>query len=446
MKYANFCSTVSTNVNIGDYLQFLAISFLYDQMGIHDDDVYYLGVNDIIDYNGDKIVLPVNFSIPHFVKDGRIAFSPQIIPVFIAVKLGTVNRHVDLDAFLKDEYNRSYFMRHSPIGCRDEATYNYFRNFGIPAYINGCLTAIFPKTRNFSGENIVFVDAPKALLQWMPESLFNSPIIFMSQQYTFSEDEIRDYRKIFEFVRSRYDFYKEKTRLIVTSRLHVALPCVAYGIPVILAKDVVDERFSFIEKYLPIYNREQYQNIDWSPKTPDIEYIKEMLKNLAINRIRHAMDSAKAEKKLTLMFEARDKQKSYQDPHTAAHRNWHRFEEYASKYWAPKGNELIRYALWGANINTAEYWKNLIETKYPNSKLSAMFDRYRKNEVLGISAKTPDALQDMPDVYVVVCAVSAVSDALALFKRLGIEEERYVIVSDCFISQDDINEKRLTVK
>ena len=138
------------------------------------------------------------------------------------------------------------------------------------------------------------------------------------------------------------------------------------------------------------------------------------------------------------MFKERNKQRKYHDPHMVTHKNGHRFEEYASKYWKPKGVETIKYALWGANVNNAEYWKNLIETIYPNAKLSAVLDRYRKDELFDIPYKTPDVLAEMPDVCVIVCAVSATSDALALFKRLGIEEDRYVIVSDCFISQEDI--------
>jgi len=442
MKYANYCKSVSNSINIGDYIQFFALSFLYEQMGISDRDICYIGLNDVVNYDGDEIVLPINFSIQHFVKDGRIAIPPQVTPVFLAVRLTTVSRHIDPDVFLNDEHNRNYFIRYSPIGCRDEMTYNYFEKYGIPAYINGCLTAVFPKSHELSGKNIVFADAPRNLLQWIPENLLNSEIVFTTQQYSFSEHEIKDYRKIFDFVRSKYDFYKKNAQLIVTSRLHVALPCTAFGIPVVLAKDSVDERFSFIEKYIPIYDNEHYREINWSPEVPDIEPLKNYLTNLAISRIKTVMETAKNGNTLTSMFQARKKQEKYKDSHMITHRNGDRFEEYASKYWTPKGNKVIKYGLWGANAINAEYWKHLIETKYPNAKLSAMYDRYRKDELFGIPFVTPDALADLPDVCVIVCGISATADALRLFKRLGITEERYAIVSDCFISQDDISDKK----
>ncbi|MCL1983384.1 MAG: polysaccharide pyruvyl transferase family protein [Clostridiales bacterium] len=420
-------------------------------MGIPERDICYIGLRDVVHYRGEDLVLPINFSITDFVKDGRIAIPPQITPVFLAVQLSSVEHFPAKEAFLCDEYNKNYFLRHAPIGCRDEASYGYFTRNGIPAYINGCLTATFPKSNSLSGDSIVYVDAPKALLPWVPQNLLQEKALFATQQFRFSEDEIKDYRKIFDFIHSKYEFFRQNARLVVTSRLHVALPCTAFGIPVILARDSVDERFSFIEAYVPIYSREDYQSIDWSPKAPDIEPVKARLANLAISRIRAAKENMHVENGedelfFTSMFETRKKREEYKDPHVAMHKNGYRFEEYALKNWLPKGTKPIKYALWGASHNNAHYWQNLIETKYPSAELVAVLDRYRKDELFGIPFETPDVLAEMPDVHVIVCAVSAVNDALALFARLSFEEERYCIVSDCFISETDIENRRLAAK
>ncbi|MBP2662123.1 MAG: polysaccharide pyruvyl transferase family protein [Firmicutes bacterium] len=441
MRYANFCDVGRTSVNIGDYLQFLAIAYLYEQMGIQERDIHYIGLRDIIDYDGEDIVLPINFSINNCIINGKIAISPRITPVFLAVLLPTLDSYLDIDRFLQDEHNHAYFLRYAPIGCRDEVSYHYFKRHGIPAYINGCLTAVFPKCKEPADGSVIFADAPKSVLPWIPTQILDSDVLFTTQQYVFHEDEIKDYKNLFRFVKSKYEFYQKKARLIITSRLHVALPCTAFGIPVVLVKDKVDTRFSFIEKYIPIYNREHYQNINWFPAVPDIEPIKKKLINFAIERIKAAEAAAVCANNgslLTSLFEAREKRLNYEDPHVVTHKNAYRFEEYAEKYWKNKNGETIRYALWGASTNNADYWKNLIETKFPNAKLTAVFDRHRKEQLLGLPISSPDTLKDMDDICVIVCAVGATGDALALFQELGLDKSRYCIVADCFVTQDDI--------
>lgn len=445
MKYANFCDVGRNSVNIGDYLQFLAIAYIYEQMGIQERDIHYIGLQDVIDYNGEEIVLPINFSINNCIRDGKMAISPQITPVFLAVLLPALDSYVDIDRFLQDEHNHAYFLRYAPIGCRDEATYHYFRKHGIPAYINGCLTAVLPKSEEPAGKAVIFADAPKSILPWIPESILDSDSIFSTQQYVFHADEIKDYKNLFQFVKSKYEFYKKNARLIITSRLHVALPCTAFGIPVVLVKDRVDTRFSFIEKYIPIYDREQYRNINWFPPAPDIEPIKKKLIDYVIERIKAAEAAAVCSNDgtfLTAHFEAREKRHHYEDPHLITHKNAYRFEEYAEKYWKNRSGETIQYALWGAGANNAEYWKNLIETEYPNARLAAVFDRYRKEPLLGLSVCPPKKLKSMGDICIIVCAVGATSDALTLFQELGIDERRFCIVADCFLAEDDIKKER----
>ena len=442
MKYGNFCNQGRTNINMGDYLQFWAVSCLYEQMGVPDSDVRYIGQCEAIDYCGETMILPINSSIHLFTKEGKIAISPDITPVFLGIMITTVERYDDVDSFLQEPHNRDYFLRYSPIGCRDETTYDYLVKYGIPAYINGCLTVTFPKVSELPGKSVIFADVPKDLLEWIPDWMLNSHIIFRTQQKNFTEEEIRDYPRVFDFVRSSYDFLKQNAKLVVTSRLHVALPCTAYGIPAILVKDHVDTRFSFIERYLPIYDCDRYADINWSPEVPDIEPLKERLINLAINRIQVAVETVKSGELLTAEFKARSKQGAYTNSHTSFHQAGYRFTEYAKKYWVVK-EKAIKYALWGVNANTAEYWKNFIESQYPNAELVAVLDRYKQGSLSDISIplQNPDALACMPDVCVIVCAISARSDALNLFKHLEFTPDRYVFVSDEFLTREDITAK-----
>lgn len=442
MKYANFCDTGRPNINIGDYLQFMATDYLYQLMDVPPDEIIYLGFKDLNAYDGEEVIFPFCYSVIDFVIDGKIAISKKIKPIFFSVTLSTIDKFMNLDEFLSNDFNRSYFLKYGPVGCRDEITYNLFSKYQIPAYINGCMTAVFPRYSGRPGDKVLFADAPKALLPFIPDSLLEH-CEFSTQQYNFNESDIRDYRKIFQFVNSKYSDYKQTARLAITSRLHVALPLAAFGIPVILAKDNVDGRFSFIEKYLPIFSKENYGSINWTPGISDFEDMKELLLRHALGRIQNneaSTDLEKMEGMLTGYFKSRTVNSEYKESYTTTHNNGFRFDEYSCKYW--KQDKPIRYALWGASKNNAEYWKNYIESKYPYAKLTAVFDSFRNGELLGLPLQPPIQMIDYDDIHVIVCSVGAAGAAPKLFKELNIDISRYCVTSDCFITKDDIEDMR----
>lgn len=445
MKYANFSTLGRMSVNIGDYLQFIVTDYLYSLMGVDENEVVRISFDEVETYDGEAVILPFCYSFIYFVKSGKISISNKIKSVFLAVTLSTIDQFMNLDEFFSDDDNRAYFLKHSPVGCRDEITYNIFVKYGIPAYIHGCMTAIFPKYSGSPGKKTLFIDAPKSLLPFIPDSLFDE-YEFSTQQYYLDKSDCMNYRKIFEFVRSKYQYYRQTAKLVVTSRLHVALPLTAFGIPVILAKDHVDGRFSFIEAYLPIYSRENYGKINWSPCIPDMENMKELLIEHAVGRIRGNMDQSeliKREDYLTNFFMSRKIENDYKNSHTATHKNGDRFDEYAAQYW--NKDEKIKYALWGATENNAEYWKNHIETHYPNAELAAVFDSFREGELFRIPYQHPEKIIKDSGIYIIVCSVGAADAALKLFKELNIDKSRYCITSDCFISGNDIEEREFNL-
>ena len=118
MKYANFCDTGRNNINIGDYLQFLATDYLYSLLDISPDEIVYLGFKELENYNGEEVVFPFCYSIIDFVVNGKIAISEKIKPVFFCVTLSTIDKFMDLDEFLSDEYNFKYLLEHSPVGVQ----------------------------------------------------------------------------------------------------------------------------------------------------------------------------------------------------------------------------------------------------------------------------------------------------------------------------------------
>lgn len=438
MKYANFCDAGRTSVNIGDYLQFIVNDYLLRLMNVPEEEIVYLGFKELENYDGEEVVFPFCYSIIDFVKDGRIAISSKIIPVFLAVTLSTVDRFMDVDKFLGDAYNWEYLIKYGPIGCRDEVTYEMFQRNHIPAYINGCMTAAFPKDTACVGKKVLFVDAPRTLLPYLPK-LSAEECAYSTQQYYFKEEEIADYKSIFAFVKEKYREYIRTAKLVVTSRLHVALPLAAVGIPVVLAKDNVDGRFSFIEEYIPVYGKEDYDKINWNPDIATWESTKELLLAHALGRVQNNVNKSELERmeqKLTELFQLRKEKTEYKISHAITHKNGERFDEYAMKYWEKE--EPIQYAFWGVSENNLEYWKDYIERRYPNATLVAVYDSFRKGTLFGLPYQHPDEIEEQKKIRIIVCSVGAAQAAIKLFHKLGISEEWYCIASDCFICKEDL--------
>lgn len=432
MKYANLKDHASTSINFGDYLQFIVIASLYQRMGIPDSDIYYISGGELESYRGEPLLLPLNFISTIFVHDNELAISRDIVPVFLGLSLSSMKEKLNEKQFFECEKNLAFFMRFAPIGCRDEYTYEVFKRYHIPAYLNGCLTATLPHRKQLqSSEKVIFADAPSALLPHIPSRLFEN-CDFVTQQAYFSEKEIADYTKIFDFVKRRYEYYQNEAAIVVTSRLHVAVPCTAMGIPVIFAKDYIDARFSWIEKLLPVYSRENYDTIDWAGSCIKYEDMKQKIISLAISRIQSVFDHYAKMKCISAFYLSRTHQLCYFNSHDITHKSTERLEQFMQIYWQMESP--VQFALWGITKN-APFWIEFIQSKYPKASFSMAIDTYKKGEFYGLSIQQPEALMQNYTCCVIVIAVSAVQDAMMLFQKTGRPESQYCIAVDSFITE-----------
>ncbi|GAE09109.1 hypothetical protein JCM10914_5455 [Paenibacillus sp. JCM 10914] len=64
----------------------------------------------------------------------------------------------------------------------------------------------------------------------------------------------------------------------------------AMGIPVILVSENFDGRFSWIDKYLPLYTPGEFSEINWNPSPVDYEEDKKIIKKQFIYRIKKAYE------------------------------------------------------------------------------------------------------------------------------------------------------------
>jgi hypothetical protein len=300
-KKMNFARLAySHSPNLGDHIQTLATeNFLKD---------YFINIerHELNQYKGEEVILLMQGYF--FVNEYQCSFPPSndILPVFVGF-------HIEDSEQTRTFYGTKeiieYLKNYEPIGCRDDSTKNFLITHGINAYLTRCLTLTFPRrNKSIRGEKIFFVDAPEWLVpprhSWLTGKRFNDiykEAHFLTQrvddEYAILPDEIKRQIAI-----DRINLLKNEAKLVVTSRLHIASPCIAMGIPVVLFPNRNLTRYYAINGIIPMHNPIKYINlfcrfnsainqiirriiqilyirfiINWSPIPPDIEKLKESI-------------------------------------------------------------------------------------------------------------------------------------------------------------------------
>ena len=172
-----------------------------------------------------------------------------------------------------------YFQKYQPIGCRDEISCEYFRTHGIESYIMGCYTLMFLPRENTEQQNkIVCVDISSKLDEVIPSDI-KKDVIKKTHAIPYLEYPVspKEDDRLEQIAAEYVDFYRNEAKLVITSRLHAAAPCIAMGIPVILASDNVDFRYAWIDRFLPIYQASDYNSIQWNPSVVDVSLVRNNL-------------------------------------------------------------------------------------------------------------------------------------------------------------------------
>jgi len=132
----------------------------------------------------------------------------------------------------------SYYQQHAPIGCRDKKTAEYFAKIGVDAYFSACLTLTLENTFSFRSEKILLVDPlrfnyTKAYRNFIVDSIipdkYKADVEVICQRRT---DLTASVEQRFEDAEKLLKKYAT-AKLVITSRLHCALPCLALGTPVL---------------------------------------------------------------------------------------------------------------------------------------------------------------------------------------------------------------------
>mgnify|MGYP003775839523 FL=1 len=179
----------------------------------------------------------------------------NINPLYIAF-------HIEKKGLVSDKAIKHY-KKHQPIGCRDIHTMNLLKKKGVDAYFSGCLTLTLKNPfTNPKRDKIYIVDAhltSKKVYPWGSDHLLAKLIPkHIRDQAEYIEHEIpEDLDQNDMYARQKY--VKEnllnkyaQAKLVITSRLHCALPCVAYNTPCIALYSGIntDNRWGGLKDYV----------------------------------------------------------------------------------------------------------------------------------------------------------------------------------------------------
>jgi hypothetical protein len=236
--------------NVGDNIQSLAAK----QYLPHVDQL--LNREKLGEYQGDDIQLIMNGWFTHNVNNW--VPSDQINPLFVSF-------HINNTAapYMLSEKGIAYLKKHQPIGCRDQFSVDTLKAKGIDAYFTGCLTLTLDSYKvddSERGDEIYIVDPLysyptyakvtydyKRFLRSIQNgsifkignkkkhiSKFIDADLLKSATYVNQEPDANKYTDDQKFEMAE-DLLKKyaRAKLVITSRIHCALPCLAMGTPVI---------------------------------------------------------------------------------------------------------------------------------------------------------------------------------------------------------------------
>lgn len=253
--------------NLGDNTQTIAMRRLYRACGVGDDEIVLINRDRLSEYDGDEACLIMNgvffehcFPVP-----------PKIRPIFMGfhAKEAVLRRFHD------------HLRGFQPIGCRDGATAELCARYGIEAFVTGCVTlTLDPVAPRSAADRLLVVHGdgvgalPAAILGHVPRDLL-ARAEFIHHRLPVFEHPLSPatcaHLEAYEM--ALLSRYVHSAALVLTPLHHVAAPCMAMGIPVIVCRTAMDDRFSFLATLTPIHTPETFGDVDWSPQPAAVEAV-----------------------------------------------------------------------------------------------------------------------------------------------------------------------------
>ncbi|MFY7878799.1 MAG: polysaccharide pyruvyl transferase family protein [Lacibacter sp.] len=186
-----------------------------------------------------------------------------------AVQVCYISLHIANSALLQNQKIRDHFKKNAPIGCRDKKTLYLFLGWGIPAYYSGCLTITTnPRKPVLQKEGpcllVDNIDHP------VPEPVLKKLELLTKKEFTRVTHDPADVLLPFEdYVNQGVNHMENllqkycEASVIVTTKIHCALPCLGMGAPVILIHpNPQDPRLDTVRQFIDILSYDQLLKSD----------------------------------------------------------------------------------------------------------------------------------------------------------------------------------------
>ena len=266
--------------NLGDFIQTIATKAAIKKNFSKVEFEYSSSESLMFKQSGGIVIMQGYFSLSN-------NFLPP--PSLLCVFIGT---HFNPSAMNFIQFFNAHFphyFKNKDLGCRDNFTLEFCQKMGFNAYLSRCLTLTLDKREKSETQSVIFlVNVDEDLMPFIPQNLRENAE-FINQKSIKIEDEPNYTQEhFFKKTQNLLGRYKNEAKLIITTGLHIASPCTAMGIPVILIAQNEEQlnRFSALKGIIPIYTKKDLEQnaVNFSPKVPNIEDLKEaMLENVKLS-------------------------------------------------------------------------------------------------------------------------------------------------------------------
>lgn len=232
-------------VNIGDYIQSLAAR---QYVG---ENCIYVDRDGLNFYDGKPVSMITNGWF--HIYDGNDNISEKIDPLFVSY-------HINNPGKIK-KYTLEYLKKYEPIGCRDYATRNFLLTKGIKAYFSSCLTTTLYKKylkENTERHGVIYCDCMNE--EYKCDKKIEKTVESILKKY--SGESMEHVSHLYPLSLTHDERFAAaeallqkyaKAKLVITKRIHCALPCLALNTPVILVINSYDKaRFAGIADLLNV--------------------------------------------------------------------------------------------------------------------------------------------------------------------------------------------------
>ena len=156
--------------------------------------------------------------------------SENIDPIMLSVHISRQFREVVSSSSKSIEFLKSK----APIGARDLATKRFLDKIGVQSFFSGCMTLflqINSRLLKRRDDTIYIVDLSKENMKLLPEQIVMKSK-FVQHLFMYGQRDKLITKKRFVDAYKILEKYSQ-VKLVITQRIHAALPCVALGAPVI---------------------------------------------------------------------------------------------------------------------------------------------------------------------------------------------------------------------